>query len=343
MEAVLSISYNYSISPPVYVVYRNVSATAGCTNIGNTYASVTIFYEQNELRTWPPAGTLQVFNFADLYSNCTTRTASPLATEPPCFLSQGQGTWPAPADSSCISYVEKIQSDEASESEHCYPQLEYPYKVRALNPEWANCESASEDRYWGVYDPPRALVSANAMAPKPTQDPNIRLSAAPASPILPSWPPVTSSPGGITPPQPSDPAVANPGNPPPDQNQNGNTPVSKSPTQVDPSAQDSGSGIHSGPKPQSLSNDQVTDSSVQGESESGSTGSNAGVGSQQGSDDPNDDSQRLPDPSPSVDSGPTPTIKWAGFTVQPGESSQYTIPNIGVLIPGGPAAAWSTL
>lgn len=49
-------SYNCSTSPSVYVVYRGVSAKAGCSNIGNTYASVTMSYEPNELRTYPVAG-----------------------------------------------------------------------------------------------------------------------------------------------------------------------------------------------------------------------------------------------------------------------------------------------
>lgn len=335
------------ISPSVYVVYYGISATAGCSNIGNTYASVTISYEQNELRTFSE-GAFGAFDFADLYSNCTTRTAPLSATQPLCILRQGQGTWPSPANPSCISYAKKIQSGEDSELKHCYPQLEYPYKVRALNPEWANCESASEDRFYGVFDPPRALVSASALAPQSTQNPETRLSAAPASSILPFWPPATSSPSGATPPKPSDPAIANQGDPTPDQIQNENGPASKNSPVVDPPAQGSGIGSHSGSDPQASSNDQDkspqnpsnnqgSDPPEQGDRGSGSKGSNVGGGSNEGSNGPKDDSQQLPQPSPSADSGPTPTIKWAGSTIQPGQSSHYTIPNIGVLLPGGPA------
>ena len=175
-EAVPSKSYS-STSPSVYVIYRGVSATGGCSTIGSTYASVTISYSQNELRTFSE-GKFGVFNFADLYSNCTTQTAPPVASQPDCTDSPGAHT--------CLSLLDKVQSDQDNQLKHCYPQLEYPYKVRALEPEWANCESASEDRFYGVYDPPRALVSAESMAPKPTLDSGTRLSAAPGSSILPS-------------------------------------------------------------------------------------------------------------------------------------------------------------
>ncbi len=136
---VFSSSYSHSKSPSVYVVYRGVSATAGCSNIGNTYASVTISYEQNELRTFSE-GAFGVFNFADLYTNCTTQTAPPSYTWPNCNDSPGERT--------CASLLDKVQSDEDGVLKHCYPQLKYPYKVRSLNPEWANYESASEDRFY---------------------------------------------------------------------------------------------------------------------------------------------------------------------------------------------------
>lgn len=323
----------------MYVVYYGVSATADCSNIGNTYASVTISYEQNELRTRPvTGGAIAVFNFADLYSNCTTQTqtGSEFLGQPQCSLSLAE-----PAYDNCVTQWEQMR-------QHCYPSLEYPYKVRTLNPAWANCESVSEDRDWAVFDPPRALVSANAMAPKPTRDPMTSLSAAPASSVLPTWPSVTNPPGYASPPRPSDPVVAGPSDPPPDQNQHGDAPASKNPPEEDSPARDSGNGGQPESKsqapsngkdtsPQDPSNYQGTDPSVQGGPGSGSKGSNGGGGNNQGSNVLNDDSQRLADPSPSVDSGPTPTIKWAGSRIQPGESSQYTIPNIGVLIAGGPA------
>ena len=326
-EAVSFSLYSCSLSPSVYVVYYSVSATADCSNIGNTYASVTISYEQNELRTRPATGgPIKAFNFADLYSNCTTQTQ--------CFLSMAESAY-----NDCLTKSEQMQ-------DHCYPRLEYPYKVRALNPQWANCESVSEDRDWAVFDPPRALVSANAMAPKPTRDPIISLSAAPASSILPAWPSATNSPGDASPPRPSDPAVADPSDPPPDQNQHGDAPASKNPP--DSPAQESGSGSPLVSKPQAPSNGkdtspqdpsnyQGTDPPTQDDPGSGSKGSNEQGGNNQGPNDLSYDPQPPVDPSPSVDSGPTPTIQWAGSTIQPGKSSQYTIPNIGVLTAGGPA------
>ena len=278
----------------------------------------------------------------------------------------------APGTSTCLSLLEKFQSDQDYQLKHCYPELEYPYKVRALEPEWANCESASDDRLYGVYDPPHALVSAKSMVPEPTLDPGTRLSAAPGSSILPSWPPATNSPSDTFPSKPSNPAIGNSGDLPPDQNQIGNTPASKSPQEVDPPAQDSSDKIHSSPTPQPPSDDQgtgfqdpsnhqATDQQAPSNGQSsdkqphknnqdtdpqraGSQNLDApirdgpGSGKDQskyGSDDQIENSQPLPDPSSPGDSGPTPTISWAGSTIKPGESSQYSIPHIGVLVPGG--------
>lgn len=77
---------------------------------------------------------------------------------------------------------------------------------------------------------------------------------------------------------------------------------------------------------------QGSDPLLQGDPGSGSKGNNAEGGTNQESNDPRDDAQRPTDPSPSADSGPTPTIKWAGSKIQPGESSRY---KVGVLVPDG--------
>lgn len=77
--------------------------------------------------------------------------------------------------------------------------------------------------------------------------------------------------------------------------------------------------------------------SVQANQGLGSKGSNAGGGKNSEVNNPNGNTQPLPDPPPSADPGPTPTIIYAGSTIQLGESSQYTIPDVGVLTPGGPA------
>ena len=144
MEAGPSNSYNCITSPFVYVVYRGVSAKAGCSSIDNTHASVRLSYEPNELGTYPVGGGIfksKPFSFANLYSNCTTWTAPILHTQPPDILSQGEGIWPALADHNCMSSADKTKADEENESKHCYPELEYPYKVRDMNPvgELWNC------------------------------------------------------------------------------------------------------------------------------------------------------------------------------------------------------------
>ena len=230
-----------------------------------------------------------------------TQTAPPVASQPQCTGSPGAYT--------CLSLREKVQSDQGNQLKHCYPQLEYPYKARAPEPEWANCESASEDGFYGVYDPPRALVSAKSMAPKPTLDPGTRLSAAPGSSILPSWPHVTNSPGDTFPSKPSNPAIGNLGDLPPDQqpykhNQESDPQWAGSQDSDPPVQEDPGSG-----KDRSLHefDDQI------------------------------EKFQRLPDPSLPGDSGPTPIVNWARSNIKPGESSQHSIPNADVLVPGAAA------
>ncbi len=151
---------------------------------------------------------------------------------------------------------------------------------------------------------------------------------------------MTESPSGIIKSKPSDPATGDPGDPPPDQNQSENTPVqgssddshsgsdSQSPSndqdispqessnQKETDSQPSSNGPSSIPqspiKSQASSSlvlgYQSSDPPVQSNPQSDPEGETVAGGSNQGSNNQNENYQYPSDPSTSVDSGPTPTI-----------------------------------
>ena len=92
--------------------------------------------------------------------------------------------------------------------ENCWPDLEYLTKLRATDPEWSLCDKFADASYWyAVYDLPQVLIPAKALAPAPTKDAGLPLSASPASPVVHSLAPITSLPVN---PLPSDPPAKYP-------------------------------------------------------------------------------------------------------------------------------------
>ncbi|KAK3178582.1 hypothetical protein OEA41_000719 [Lepraria neglecta] len=119
--------------------------------------------------------------------------------------------------------------------------------------------------YWYVvYDPPQVLIPAKALAPAPTKDAGLPLSASPASPVVHPLAPITSHPPAIGQ-GPSDPA--------PDP-KHGSDPA------TDAGADNPGDG-------------------------DGPAANNEGAGAQPA------------DPLRTPAAGPTPTINYAGSTIEP--------------------------
>lgn len=52
--------------PSLYVVFDSIIASDGCSQIGNTYSSITTSFAPGELSTIDSSGATQVFNFGDL-------------------------------------------------------------------------------------------------------------------------------------------------------------------------------------------------------------------------------------------------------------------------------------
>lgn len=173
--------YN-SISPSVYVVYTDIAGHGECGPVGRL-ASVTVGYAPSEVRSYHPDSDaeerLEPINYADLWSNCTSRAADYTAPLLDCFTKKGFST-----DAACMSQQYEIYASESALQRQCYPLLSYPGGLHTVNKAWATCHSSS----WGpndnpLFDPPMTLGRATVMAPVQTQDTGLLESttAAPAS------------------------------------------------------------------------------------------------------------------------------------------------------------------
>ena len=64
--------------PSVYVVFKGISATGECGILGPTYAALTRSFAPSAIMTFPltesALGKEEPLNYADLFSNCTTRS-----------------------------------------------------------------------------------------------------------------------------------------------------------------------------------------------------------------------------------------------------------------------------
>ena len=320
-----------SISPSVYVVFKDVSATNGCGILGRAYANVTIPYGPSELSTlWSTdQGPL---NYADLYSNCSELAASISRT----FVCQSDGANTTPDCSSQLSA--NITYNDVL-SKHCFPRLEFPTRLTSYHPNWASCFVDHIDRF--IYDPPRTLEPAHAMVTSPIKGDDSTISAAPASSAVHSLPTITSA-ASVS--QPSETPQIDPKRPPSVVLGAGNT--------VEPTTSDlvqdplSGflEGLQTGTGPPiplvaTISSAQFSGSErTQGTKTQDQTAQDSGKNQNRypQMSDTIQTGQNEPVATPPVAAlGPTPDVLYAGSTIKADVSSQYTIPGIGILSPGG--------
>ncbi len=178
----------FSTSPSVYVVYQNVSATDSCKSaIGKTYADTTIAYIPSRVLTRSiftkkiKSSIIQTtvwntINYEDFYSNCSVVAVN--ITD------------------------DSVPAGDQSEyfSKHCFPELQASPKLTYWHGEWGHCREKIS-----IFDPPRALVPANALVapaadPTTTQEsnsPDRAAGAAPAAQVVqPDLPHKTAPPAG---------------------------------------------------------------------------------------------------------------------------------------------------
>lgn len=217
---------NHSCSstyPSVYLVYIDISATGGCGVVGSTYTRLTQAYATGDLRTQlaqERAGDNPTLNLSDLFDNCTARGPTESYPRPVCVTQVGERL------TSCLAQAESVNSKALFEQLHCYPSLYYPTtKLLEADPAWTTC---IPPRLQPMFDPPRTLVPAAAMAPIPTSASHQPVAAVPAS--------IVDPPRASKTPPPSKPESV-PGS--------GNDPSGKDPPSQDPPK----NGLHSGDPP----------------------------------------------------------------------------------------------
>ncbi|KAF6220695.1 hypothetical protein HO133_003128 [Letharia lupina] len=186
------------ISPSVYVIYSSIQASASCVAlfnshipIGSAYTAVTRAYDPNGLST----AICEAENMGAGIEYCI----SPVADQNnPAYCFQGiDNGWrqidfselydPPPASDLLTRYQScfpghSISADFASMM-FVKPQLAFPPDVTDIDPVWATWGgSTCTPVNLGVYDPPRVLQKATALAPVPTPAADPQAEKAPPSP-----------------------------------------------------------------------------------------------------------------------------------------------------------------
>lgn len=184
-----------SISPSVYVVYKDLAATYDCGTITSP-TTVTVAYAPSVVKSFGHYGEdtiAEPIDYADLWSNCTSREANYSMPLPDCQNRMTQiGTH---TDHSCEAEVSKVFSVDDEEVLHCYPRIAYPAGLETVNRAWENCTSTMEAHFTAMlFDPPRTLGVATALNPTLAQGTSTSDSAAPASVALASLPTKTIPP-----------------------------------------------------------------------------------------------------------------------------------------------------
>lgn len=104
-------------------------------------------------------------DYADLFSNCTARAADYSYPQPACASSINWIDSP-----SCSSQVYSLASLVDFDQLHCYPYLNYPSGLQAVNPAWSTCvDTRFGGHFASIFDPPRPLTPAPALGPVPTK------------------------------------------------------------------------------------------------------------------------------------------------------------------------------
>ena len=265
-------------------------------------------------------------NYSDLFSNCTGREPSESYSEPEC-ASQSDTVAGNPYGSSCQAQVNTLANQESLDQVHCYPYLYYPTtKIRYLDPAWSTCNVL---RYEPVFDPPRTLEPASAMAPGPTVDPGQSETAAPA--------PIANAPiaSKTDPPTKDDPAQDAPAKDPPAKD-----PPSSDPPAKDSSAQDASSN---GPPANDLpANDPQAKEDPPTKYDPPTKGPPANNSQ---TDPPQSDNQQANNPqandspashsTPDSNTNPNPNDGSPSENGQTGDPKEHSDPSVEVLNPGG--------
>ena len=155
-----------STSPSIYLVYKGLSATGPCGIKGPTHARLTLPYLKSDVSTWRDAGFEAVpINIADLFSNCTSRSPGYY----PFSTLMIPSNWE----------IDKYEYDRL----HCYPSVLYPKGLQTVESAWARCSLPEFDGDLPyIFDPPRILTPAAALAPVPTKNPDLQSPTKTATP-----------------------------------------------------------------------------------------------------------------------------------------------------------------
>lgn len=189
---------NHSISPSVYVIYSSIHASASCVAlvnshipIGSVHTAVTRAYEPNVLST----AICEAMNMGAGIGYCISPVGEQVKPAD-CFQGIDNG-WrqidfselydPPPASDLLTRYqscfpTHSISADFASMM-FVKPQLAFPPDVTDIDPVWATWGgSTCTPVNLGVYDPPRVLQKATALAPIATPAADPRVEKVPPSP-----------------------------------------------------------------------------------------------------------------------------------------------------------------
>lgn len=189
---------NDSTSPSVYVIYSSVSASASCVAlvnshipIGSVHTAVTRAYEPNALST----AICEALNMGAGIGYCISPVGEQVKPAD-CFQGIDNG-WrqidfselydPPPASDLLTRYqscfpTRSISADFAS-MRFVKPQLAFPPDVTDIDPVWATWGgSTCTPVNLGVYDPPRVLQKATALAPIATPAAAPQVEKVPPSP-----------------------------------------------------------------------------------------------------------------------------------------------------------------
>ena len=190
-----------SISPSVYVVFSQLTATNACGAIGSSYQQLTATFAQNELSTITYANTACLtlpFNFTDLNGCSTSLVTSTTYSQEEVFIpgvtstTYGQDEVFVPGISNTTTLDFSIYTGAGSK---CSPSIALGAWVTMLDPAWASCTSTAN---WNpaiglspsglpiaygpfVWDPPHALVSVNSLL-DPTTTALSSITVTPAAP-----------------------------------------------------------------------------------------------------------------------------------------------------------------
>lgn len=186
------------ISPSVYVIYSSIQASASCVAlfnshipIGSAYTAVTRAYEPNVLSS----AICEAENMGAGIAYCISPETD---QNNPAYCFQGiDNGWrqinftelsnPPPASDLLTRYQScfpghSINADFASMM-FVKPQLAFPPDVTDIDPIWATWGgSTCTPNNLGVFDPPRVLQKATALAPVPTPAADPQAGKAPPSP-----------------------------------------------------------------------------------------------------------------------------------------------------------------